>query len=66
MHSCSTLFSKYLDVMAVEDVNLSSDKTKAPLWSNETDSDFCHQHTLSAVVISTTRSFHVYIGLSGV
>ena len=36
--------------MALENVNLSSDKIGRPsLWSNETDLDFCHQSATQAV-----------------
>ena len=36
--------------MALENINLSSDKIgQPPLWSNETDSDFCHQSPTYAV-----------------
>jgi hypothetical protein len=36
-------FPNILDIMALENVNLSSYKIgQPPLWSNETDSDFCH------------------------
>jgi hypothetical protein len=36
-------FPNILDVIVLENVNLSSDKIGRPLlWSNETELDFCH------------------------
>jgi hypothetical protein len=44
MYSCSTLFSKYFRRYGLENINLSQNKIwRPPLWSNETDLDFCHQ-----------------------
>jgi hypothetical protein len=52
MYSSSTLFFKYLDVMVLENINLSEDKIGRPsLWSNDTDLDFCHQSVIYAVRI---------------
>jgi hypothetical protein len=51
-------FPNILDVMVLENINLSQDKIgRPPFWSNETDLDFCPRrlHRLSAVNISTTR-----------
>jgi hypothetical protein len=43
-------FPNILDVMVLENVNLSEDKIGLPpLWSNETDSDFCHHSPTYAV-----------------
>jgi hypothetical protein len=43
-------FPSVLDVMVLENINLSSDKTgRPPLWSNEADLDFCHQTPTYAV-----------------
>jgi hypothetical protein len=43
-------FPDILDVMTLDNVNLSSDKIgRSPLWSYETDSDFCHQTPTYAV-----------------
>jgi hypothetical protein len=37
-------FPNILDIMVLENINLSEDKIGRPLlWSNETDSDFCRQ-----------------------
>jgi ubiquinone biosynthesis protein COQ9 len=59
-----------LDVMVLENVNLSSDKIwRTPLWSNETDSDFYHQtltYAVSAVYIQPNVNFRMYIGLRSV
>jgi hypothetical protein len=43
-------FPNILDVLALENINLSSDEIgRPPLWPNETDSDFCHQSPTYAV-----------------
>jgi hypothetical protein len=43
-------FPNILGVMVFANVNLSSDKIgQSPLWSNKTDSDFCHQSATYAV-----------------
>jgi hypothetical protein len=50
MYSYITLFSKYFRLMVLENVNLSSDKIgRPPMWSNETELDFCHQSLIYAV-----------------
>jgi hypothetical protein len=39
-----------LDVLVLENINLSSDRIRRPpLWSNEKDFDFCHQMLIYAV-----------------
>jgi hypothetical protein len=39
----SLCFPNILDVMILENINLSSDNNRATLlWSNDTDLDFCH------------------------
>ena len=55
-------FRNILDVMVLENMNLSSDRNRVTLlWSNDTDLDFCHLsvYTMSAVYISTAREFHM-------
>jgi hypothetical protein len=43
-------FPNGLNVMVLENANLSSDKIgRPPSWSNETNSDFCHQSPTYAV-----------------
>jgi hypothetical protein len=55
-------FLNILDVMVLENINLSSDKIgRPPLWSNETDLDTLYR--LSAVCTSTARLFHMYMDL---
>jgi hypothetical protein len=58
-------FPDILGVMVLEDINLFEDEVwRPPLWSNETDLDFCQQsptYKLSAVFISTTHKFHNYV-----
>jgi hypothetical protein len=50
--------------MILENVNLSSDKMgRPPLWSNETDSDFCHQsptYTVSSVYFNHALISYVH------
>jgi hypothetical protein len=44
------VFPNILDVMVLQNVNLSEDKIgRPPLWSNDTDVDFCHQSLIYAV-----------------
>jgi hypothetical protein len=44
-------FPNILDVMVLENVNLSEDKIwRPPLWRNEKDSNFCHQSPTYAVI----------------
>jgi hypothetical protein len=43
-------FPNILDIMVLENINLSEDKIgRLPLWSNETELDFCHQSLIYAV-----------------
>jgi hypothetical protein len=42
-------FPNNLDVMVPENVKSSDKIGQPPLWSNETDSDFCHQSPTYAV-----------------
>jgi hypothetical protein len=53
-----------LEVMVLENVNLSSDRICRPqLWSNETDSDFCHQlptYTVSSVYFNYALISYVH------
>jgi hypothetical protein len=43
-------FPNILDVMVLQNVNLSEDKIgRPPVWSNDTDVDFCHQSLIYAV-----------------
>jgi hypothetical protein len=43
-------FPNIVDVMVLENINLSSDEIgRPPLWSNEADLDFCHQSPTYAV-----------------
>jgi hypothetical protein len=43
-------FPNVLDVMVLQNVNLSEDKIeRPPLWSNDTDVGFCHQSVIYAV-----------------
>jgi hypothetical protein len=43
-------FPNILDAMVLENINLSEDKIgRPPLWSNETELDFCHQLLMYAV-----------------
>jgi hypothetical protein len=54
-------FPSILDAIVLENINLFEDKIRRPpLWSNETELDFCHQsltciYMLSAMYISTAR-----------
>ena len=55
-------FRNILDMMVLENMNLSSDRNRVTLlWSNNTDLDFCHLsvYTLSAVFLSTAHEFHM-------
>jgi hypothetical protein len=58
-------FPNILDVMALENLNLSSDKIgRPPLWSNETASDFCHMsptYAVSSVYFNHTLISYVQV-----
>jgi hypothetical protein len=67
MYSCSTLFPNILDVMVLQNVNLSEDIIGRPLlWSNDTDMDFCHQSVIYDVSTAYfNRTLVLYVdGLS--
>jgi hypothetical protein len=58
-------FRNILDVIVLENINLSSDKIgPLPLWSNETDLDFCHQsliYAVSSVYFNHTLILYMYV-----
>jgi hypothetical protein len=58
-------FPNILDVMILENINLSEDEVgQPPLRSNEADSDFCHQsptYAVSSVYFNHTLIWYIYI-----
>jgi hypothetical protein len=62
-------FPNILDVMVLQNVNLSEDEIGRPsMWSNNTDVDFCHQsviYAVSSVYLNRTLISYVH-GLSSV
>jgi hypothetical protein len=57
-------FPNILDAMVLENINLSPDKTgRPPLWSNESDLDYCHQlatYAVSSVYFNYTLISYVH------